>query len=1317
MSATTTLRAIAYKSGWTTSAEATASTVTITVAAPTFSVVTGTYNANQTVTLSTASAGASIRYTTDGSAPSSTSGFLYGAPITVSSTQQVRAIAYKTSFGNTSSSGITQETYTLQAAVPVISPVTGSYGVDQTVTITTATTGATIYFTTTGVAATTSDNVYSGPFSVSANTTINAIAAKTGWNSSGNAAASVISITVAAPTFSVVTGTYNTDQTVTLSTTSAGASIRYTTDGSAPSSTAGFLYGAPITVSSTQQVRAIAYKTSFGNTSSSGITQETYTLQGTTPVISPATGSYAVNQNVTITTATPGATIYYTTTGVAATTSDNIYSGPFTVSATTTINAIATRTGWSISANATASVISITVANPTFSVATGTYNANQSVTLSTASVGATIKYTTDGSAPSSTNGIVYGEPVIIDKTTTLKAIAYKTSFGNVSSSLVMTEIYTLQVAAPVITPATNSFAADQTATITAATSDATIYYTTNNSVPDNTKNIYTGPFTVSATTTLRAIAYKTGWSTSAEATSSTISITVANPTFSVATGTFNVNQSVTLSTTAAGATIRYTTDGSVPSSTSGSVYGGPVTIDRTATLMAIAYKTCFGNTSSSAVMSETYTLQVVAPVISPATNTFATDQLTSISTTTADATIYYTTDGSAPDNTKNIYSGPFTVSATTTLRSIAYKTNWSISAEATSSTISITVADPTISPAGGTYSTNQTLTISTTSAGATIRYTTDGVTTPTATVGTIYTGPFTVDKTTTVRAMAYKTYAANTSSSPSAFIQNIYTLQGATPAITPVTGSYAVDQNVSISSATPGVTIYYTTNGVAATTSDYVYSGPFTVSATTTINAIAAKTGWTTSANATASLITITVADPTITPGTGTYTSNQTVSISTTSAGAAIRYTTDGSIPSASVGTIYTGSITVTATTAVRAIAYKTCFGNTSSSNVVLATLTLNQALTSIDVTNDVGEDTSIKVVADRAADGVDIYISYYDLGNGYLKLAKSTDGGTTWTRKIVDNGGGTNDVGSFSSITVNQGASASLDKIYISYYDATAGDLKLAYSADGGSTWTKAAVDSANNVGQYTSIALDSGGLICISYYDVTNGALLFIKSTDTAGTTWGGVQIVDTATSADVGRYSSIAIDTAASNLNFIAICYYDAINGQLLFIRSTNTTGTTWGTVEVVDTATSVNVGQYISMKLDSADLVCISYYDAVNQNLMFRKSNQANPTLPGHWDAIQTVESSNDVGQYSSLSLDAANLIYISFYDATNGNLRFIQSTNAAGTLWNPAIAIDSTGNVGLFTSIGMSGTNVVISYYDLTNTHLKSAKSADGGTTW
>ena len=49
----------------------------------------------------------------------------------------------------------------------------------------------------------------------------------------------------AAPTFSPAAGTYTSAQTVTISTTTSGASIRYTTDGSTPSETAGTLYSAP----------------------------------------------------------------------------------------------------------------------------------------------------------------------------------------------------------------------------------------------------------------------------------------------------------------------------------------------------------------------------------------------------------------------------------------------------------------------------------------------------------------------------------------------------------------------------------------------------------------------------------------------------------------------------------------------------------------------------------------------------------------------------------------------------------------------------------------------------------------------------------------------------------------------------------------------------------------------------------------------------------------------------------------------------------------------------------------------------------------
>jgi len=56
----------------------------------------------------------------------------------------------------------------------------------------------------------------------------------------------------------------------------------------------------------------------------------------------------------------------------------------------------------------------------------------------------------------------------------------------------------------------------------------------------------------------------------------TITGTVANPGFSPAAGTYTSAQTVTISTTTSGASIRYTTDGSTPSSTVGTLYSGPV---------------------------------------------------------------------------------------------------------------------------------------------------------------------------------------------------------------------------------------------------------------------------------------------------------------------------------------------------------------------------------------------------------------------------------------------------------------------------------------------------------------------------------------------------------------------------------------------------------------------------------------------------------------------------------------------------------------------------------------------------------------------
>ncbi len=63
------------------------------------------------------------------------------------------------------------------------------------------------------------------------------------------------------------------------------------------------------------------------------------------------------------------------------------------------------------------------------------------------------------------------------------------------------------------------------------------------------------------------------------------------------------------------------------------------------------------------------------------------------------------------------------------------------------------VTTPAFSPVGGNYLAPQTVTLSTTTAGATIRYTADG-TTPSDTVGTVYTGSVPVSATTTLKAVA-----------------------------------------------------------------------------------------------------------------------------------------------------------------------------------------------------------------------------------------------------------------------------------------------------------------------------------------------------------------------------------------------------------------------------------------------------------------------------------------------------------------------------------------------------------------------------------
>jgi LruC domain-containing protein len=160
----------------------------------------------------------------------------------------------------------------------------------------------------------------------------------------------------------------------------------------------------------------------------------------------------------------------------------------------------------------TFTIQTIPVSAPVFTPAGGTFNDVQTVTISSATSGATIRYTTDGSTPTASTGTVYSSPISVTTGMTIKAIAYKS--GLIDSS-VSSSVYILKCADPIFTPAAGGFDRPTTVTITSATPGATIRYTTNGTEPTvSSGTIYSSAIPVNVSMTIKAIAYKTNFTNS-----------------------------------------------------------------------------------------------------------------------------------------------------------------------------------------------------------------------------------------------------------------------------------------------------------------------------------------------------------------------------------------------------------------------------------------------------------------------------------------------------------------------------------------------------------------------------------------------------------------------------------------------------------------------------------------------------------------------------------------------------------------------------------------------------------------------------------
>ena len=185
------------------------------------------------------------------------------------------------------------------AQAPQFSVAPGTYSTTQTVSLTNTTAAALTYYTTNGTYPTANSTPYTSPLTISASTTIEAMTVAPGLSNSPAAVGKyTIQPYAAAPTFLLPAGTYSTTQLVGIASSTPGATIYYTIDGSTPT-TSSLLYVGPIVVTSNLTLQAVVTAPSY---STSPVASAAYTIAPPTPApyFTTAAGNYTSAQVVAI---------------------------------------------------------------------------------------------------------------------------------------------------------------------------------------------------------------------------------------------------------------------------------------------------------------------------------------------------------------------------------------------------------------------------------------------------------------------------------------------------------------------------------------------------------------------------------------------------------------------------------------------------------------------------------------------------------------------------------------------------------------------------------------------------------------------------------------------------------------------------------------------------------------------------------------------------------------------------------------------------------------------------------------------------------
>ena len=844
-------------------------------AEPVFSHPAGTYTNSVDVTLSCETEGATIYYTLDGNDPTNAS-TEYTDAIHITQTTTVKAIAIK----NAQSSAIVSATYTITnmevVATPVITPEEGNYNEPQQITITCATDEALIYYTTDGTNPTTASTLYEGPFSLSVSAIVKAIAVKEGYTDSGMASAAY-TMPVFLENLAAVYSTAANDQYRVLGdVTFVFRSGRYMFVKDATAGMMIFDNNTPIITTQYEEGDVISGGISGKTSIYNGLyelvpTANTAVSTSNTGAIVPSivtipqmsNGNEMMSQLVTVQN--------LTVTGISGQNiivSDGentikIYDrfSVITESDYAADDILTSVTGFVSKFNSDYQIFPRTAADivkrevpaePTFTPDAGTYTASVTVTLACETEGATIYYNLNDTDAQMT----YTEPLTFTDTTTIHAFAELNGVRSqtVSATYSITDMEI--VATPTIEPNGGTFEDTQVVTLSCETVDALIYYTLNGENPTEASILYENPFTLDATTIVKAIAVKAGMaqSTIAEATfTKTEPVVAVNYTRITSLDQLQDGDKVIIASRYdADATHYYvaptriannrfngvavTTENEIISTDVDSVVWTVMIADDTYKFVNASNDTLgYGNNGTnfvSATKKEWTVIEYTAPEAA-LVGAYAGYKITNATTTNRCVAFRRYADNNDPEIIHVIFAAYADGNASNE------EYNFALDIFVDASEHAPMVARPTITPNGGEFETTVDVTLACATEGAAIYYTLNGET-PT-TESTLYVEPFTLDETATVKAFAVKEEMDNSAIAVATFTKVVPT--AATPTINPNGGTFETSIEVTLACETEDADIYYTLDGTDPTAESTLYEEAFTLDETTTVKAIAVKEG------------------------------------------------------------------------------------------------------------------------------------------------------------------------------------------------------------------------------------------------------------------------------------------------------------------------------------------------------------------------------------------------------------------------------------------------------------------------------------------